>query len=771
MLAPVEDNMLFTRKPYQIDSVYSEDNTLNIGCMCKEYSEALTGGRASFTDSKGRVTISLSSPVANIITIKISNHRTEPRAKSTEVIELRPSITGTTEDRGDAIVFKSGSLEAVINKNPFSIKYFYYGTEIARQSEKMPVFYKTDAGSADGYTISSNVYTGASFDLRPGEIIYGLGGAGSSVIRNGQSVKCDDRSPVPGTEHIPFVVSSSKYGLFVNTNRPVTFDVGSEDSYVRFEAEGEEAEYVIIANDSMTQILETYNQLNGRAPALPYTTGGISLALDDDFTLTSQGIIDALRNAISSGVNVKELWLGNSWHPAYAPYGFTWDLSRFPDPKTFARSVSDLGVTLGISINPFVSERAPEFADLLDTGCFVSFPDGKAVICDSEMGGVSLLDLNKPDARSFVVNACNSLSTDGFNVYESDYTGTLAEAFEKAAQKEGLLSGFIGIMNSALCDISARERGRLGSFIIAESVCSGDQRSPFRNIFTAVSPDYTDLSSAVKNTISYNITGFGGINIDIPAKELIDPKLFERWAGFASYVPHARFRGTLKFLEDAKTLDCIKAFCAIRTGLAPYIYSSLCENINFGTPVIRAMGVEFAGDPASVFADSEYMLGSSLLVAPVATSGDSLRIYIPSGIWTDFMTHEKIQGPRYISRKISPNSVPVFVRPNSIVPTRTSDNHTNIGSLDNLTFTCFGLGNGTTAACEVFGDGGQASGVITAEVAGNKITIRTNNLGGNKRLILSGVFNVVGLSESVPEKLSYGTSIEFSGNELVISLG
>ena len=60
---------------------------------------------------------------------------------------------------------------------------------------------------------------------------------------------------------------------------------------------------------------------------------------------------------------------------------------------------------------------------------------------------------------------------------------------------------------------------------------------------------------------------------------------------------------------------------------------------------------------------------------------------------------------------------------------------------------------------------------ITAEVTGNKITIRTQNLGGTKKLVLSGIFNVVGLSESVPEKLSYGTSIEFTSNELVISLG
>ena len=54
------DNMLFTRKPYQIDSVYFVENTLKIGCQCKEYAEALTGGRGSFEESKGRITISAS---------------------------------------------------------------------------------------------------------------------------------------------------------------------------------------------------------------------------------------------------------------------------------------------------------------------------------------------------------------------------------------------------------------------------------------------------------------------------------------------------------------------------------------------------------------------------------------------------------------------------------------------------------------------------------------------------------------------------------------
>ena len=291
------------------------------------------------------------------------------------------------------------------------------------------------------------------------------------------------------------------------------------------------------------------------------------------------------------------------------------------------------------------------------------------------------------------------------------------------------------------------------------------------NLRNSMTPDYTDLTAVVKNCISYNLTGFGGINIDIPEKDQTDPALFDRWVGLAAYAPHARFRGSLKFLEDAGSSDIIKSFMAIRTCLAPYIYSCLCENVNYGTPVIRAMALEFAGDPAAQYTCSEYMLGSSLLIAPVTTSVSDFRIYIPSGFWTDFMTHEKIQGPRYISRKVPANSVPVFVRPNSIVPTRTPDSNPAVSVLDNLTFTCFGLSQGSTAACEIFAEGGQNSGIITAEVSGNKIIVRTKNLGGTKRLILSGIFNVVGLSESVPEKLSYGTSIDFSSNELVISLG
>ena len=765
------DNMFFTRKPYQIDSVYYVDNTLRIGCDCQAFSETLTGCKDCFKDAKGRITVSVFSPASNIISIKVLSHHAEPKTKGYSVIELSPSGFGTLDDSGEYFVFKSGHLEARISKKIFEIKFFYCGTELLKQNANMPIYYKTDSGSESYYTLSSNAILGASVDLKPKENIYGLGGAGASIIRNGQIVKCNTIESRAGAEHIPFILSGSRYGLFVNTNRPVTFDVGSDSGTLNFEVEGEELEYSIIAGDTSMQILEIFSQLNGRIPALSYSTGGISVALNDDEKLTAQQILDAVKNARAAGVNIKELWIGNSWRPDYAPYGFTFDAVRFPDPGGFAKTIADMGIILGLSVNPFISERAPEFIELLDSGLLVSFPDGRAVLCDAEKGGVAMLDLNIPEARSWFINACSALAREGFSVFESNYTYSMTQAFEKACGKRDYLLNFTSILNSALSDVSARERGRYGSFIIADSISSGDQQSPYSNIYTTLKADYCDLNAAIKNAVSYGLTGFGGLNIDIPEQELNDPRLFDRYVGFASYVPHSRFKGTLRFLENARTLESLKAFSAIRTGLAPYNYSSLCESVKYGTPVIRAMSLEFTGDPVAETIDSQYMLGASLLVTPVVTPGDSVRVYIPAGIWTDFMTHEKIQGPRFITRKVIANSVPVFARPNSIIPTRTPDSNSGIGSLDNLTFTCFGLSQGAPAACEVFADGGQASGIISAEVSGNKIIVRTQNLGGTKHLVLSGIFNVVGLSESVPEKLSYGTSIEFLSNELVISLG
>ena len=68
----------------------------------------------------------------------------------------------------------------------------------------------------------------------------------------------------------------------------------------------------------------------------------------------------------------------------------------------------------------------------------------------------------------------------------------------------------------------------------------------------------------------------------------------------------------------------------------------------------------------------EYMLGDSLLVAPVFDQ-DEFSVYLPEGTWADFFTGRLIEGGRWISLQPALDQIPVYIRPNTIVPMLASD--------------------------------------------------------------------------------------------------
>lgn len=62
---------------------------------------------------------------------------------------------------------------------------------------------------------------------------------------------------------------------------------------------------------------------------------------------------------------------------------------------------------------------------------------------------------------------------------------------------------------------------------------------------------------------------------------------------------------------------------------------------------MRAMMLEFAGDPACDTLDRQYMLGESLLVAPVFTAEGVAEYYLPPGRWTNLISGVVVVGPRW----------------------------------------------------------------------------------------------------------------------------
>ena len=67
--------------------------------------------------------------------------------------------------------------------------------------------------------------------------------------------------------------------------------------------------------------------------------------------------------------------------------------------------------------------------------------------------------------------------------------------------------------------------------------------------------------------------------------------------------------------------------------------------------------------------NDEFMVGESLLVAPVVDQGVTKRlVYLPEGIWYDYWTHKEYQGNRYYPADAPLSVCPIFVKAGTVLP-------------------------------------------------------------------------------------------------------
>ena len=101
----------------------------------------------------------------------------------------------------------------------------------------------------------------------------------------------------------------------------------------------------------------------------------------------------------------------------------------------------------------------------------------------------------------------------------------------------------------------------------------------------------------------------------------------------------------------------------------PYIYGQAVKSHVKGTPpLLRPMFLDFPEDRACDTLDRQYMLGDSLLVAPVFKASGEVDYYLPEGTWVNILTGKKKKGGRWLKETHDYHSLPVMLRPNSILP-------------------------------------------------------------------------------------------------------
>jgi alpha-D-xyloside xylohydrolase len=541
-----------------------------------------------------------------------------------------------------------------------------------------------------------------AFGLRAGEPVYGLGEGFGPLNRRGQLVTSwvADALGVNSAlsyKHAPFAWSPEGWGLFVHTTARVHHGVGfpqwSQRSYV-VRVEEPVLDLFLLAGEDPAAVLERYTWLTGRAPLPPRWSYGAWMSRA--WYRTAAEALDAARGLRARQIPCDVLTLdGRAWLAVETRFGFEWDRERYPDPEAFARELHALDFRLCVWEYPYVSVHNPLFRELAARGYLLRTAGGAPYVYEwdprpfgtllSQLPPSGIVDFTNPDAYAWYRDAHRQLFAQGVDVLKSDFGEQVPEdAVASNGDRGARLHNAYPLLYNR-CVFEATEAHAPGAALVwARSGWAGSQRYPIQWGGDPQS-DWEGLAASIRGGLSWGASGvpfyshdIGGFYHTTPAT-MPDAELYVRWTQAGVLASHTRFHGTSPrepWHYGAEAERIVRDWLRWRYRLIPYLQACAWEAHRRGLPVMRAMALAFPDDRAAWAFEHQYLLGPSLLVAPVITPGGRSQVYLPAGGWYEVPTGTRHQGPTVLDLTLPLDRAPVFGREGHMVPLGPEVQHT-----------------------------------------------------------------------------------------------
>ncbi|WP_274651919.1 alpha-xylosidase [Paenibacillus humicola] len=706
--------------PVEIRDLTADEQQLSVHAACKNIR---TKGD---TLNAPLLNVELSSPFADVIKVRWTHHAGKrPKGPAFTVFE-DGNHRVTIENGDDAATLQSGGLTAAIRKDgPWEIAFHNYGKRITGSGPRRAGYIETKEKSA---------FFREQLDLGVGESVYGLGERFTPFVKNGQVVDIWNEDGGTSSEqaykNVPFYLSSEGYGVFVNHPERVSFEIASEHvSKVQFSVPGETLEYYVIGGRTLKDVLNNYTTLTGK-PALP-PAWSFGLWLTTSFTTDYD---EATVNSFIEGMEKRNLPLhvfhfDCFWMKEYQWCDFEWDPAVFPDPEGMLKRLKDRGLKICVWINSYIAQKSPLFREGMEKGYLLKTKDGDVWQWDMWQAGMGLVDFTNPDAAEWYKSHLRRLVDQGVDCFKTDFGERIPTdvVYFDGSDPDKMHNYYTFLFNRAVFEVLEEKLGKNEAMLFARSAAAGSQQFPV-HWGGDCSATYESMAESLRGGLSLGLSGFGFWSHDISGFErTAPPDIYKRWVAFGLLSSHSRLHGNesyrVPWLFDEEAVDVLRFFTKLKSSLMPYLFAAAVEASQFGRPVMRAMVLEFPEDPTCHPLDLQYMLGQSLLVAPIFRPDGSVRYYVPEGRWTNYFTGETIEGGAWRRETHGYMSLPLLVRPNTLLAVGADDLRPDYDYADGVSFELFELVDGAEAAAPVHGLNGELQVAAKASRTGSRISI------------------------------------------------
>ena len=504
-----------------------------------------------------------------------------------------------------------------------------------------------------------------------------------NLIIDGETVADLRNSWLPPTTTVMVNLTAGTHKFNAELERgdsPVLYFRKIEDNTVFRSPVAECVDYTVFIGNA-DQVIASYREATGETPMLPSWALGY-IHCRERFH-SQEELLATARRFREEQIPIDLIVQDWQYWGKYGWNAMKFDEEFYPDPAEMVAELHDMDMKLMLSVWSKIDPASEVGKEAQERGLFI--PE------------TTWIDFFDPEASGFYWdNFSSKLLPIGIDAWWQDATEPENDDLEGRRIMKGAEPGekyrniYPNMVNKTVYEGLRKDDPDRRAMIFTRSGFSGIQKYGAVLWSGDVGNDWQTLRYQIAAGLNFMASGLPWWTYDAggffrPRDQYTNADYIERlirWVQAGTFLPLMRVHGYMSNTEPwnygPEAQRIITDYIRLRYTLMPYIYSEAAQVTFEGSTFMRPFVFDFPADQEALKQDGSYMFGKSILVSPVMDGGVSQwKVYLPENEagWYDWWTGRKIDGGQYVNAEVDIETIPVYVKGGSIVPTGPDKQH------------------------------------------------------------------------------------------------